>query len=279
MNELLSSINIRNSFFIYSHNLTTSPHDNQHSTYTLEQYEIYYLISGNVVYQVQNHSYTLSPGDLLIINNKEMHRPYFTSDSSYERIIIFFRPEFCSHYSHEGYPLLQYFERKKPGSFNLLPSQFIEQHQLIRYFNEIEEHQRSGLPESSILIELTFIRLIIEINRIITAHIQAFELEGDSNAKIEQIINYIHQHLYTPLTLQHIEDRFFINRYYFSHLFKRTTGCSFKQYIIHKRIAKAIELLKLSVPPSEVCRLTGFQDYSNFYKTFKKITGSSPANY
>ncbi|NQX62680.1 helix-turn-helix domain-containing protein [Paenibacillus qinlingensis] len=277
MNEKLTSFWLKNGAFSYTHSITQNPHDEQHRSYMLDCYEIYYLISGSVNYQVEDQTYSLSPGDLLIITNKEMHRPYFTSDSSYERIIIFFTPEFCQHYHHESYPILHYFERKKPGSSNRIPSKLVEQ--LGGYFTDMEEHHRSNQPASQVLIELTFIRLLIHLNDIIATHLHTSQLEGEYNAKIEHIVTYIHNNLYHELTLQHIEDTFFINRYYFSHLFKKVTGYSFKQYVIHKRIAKAIELLKLSVPPTEVCKMTGFEDYSNFYKAFKRITGVSPAGY
>jgi Response regulator containing CheY-like receiver domain and AraC-type DNA-binding domain len=279
MTETLTSVSLHNGNFSYHRTLTRTPHDGQHYSYTQDCYEIYYLVSGNVIYQVEDRSYTLNPGDMIILNNREMHRPYFASDSEYERIIIFFTPEFCSHYSLGGYSLLQYFERKKPGSFNWLPSRLVEQAQLVRFFSEIEEHQRSGHPARGLLIETAFIRLLVQINDVISSQVLPTALDGDYNARIEQIVSYIHQHLYEPLALQHIEEQFHINRYHFSHLFKRMTGSSFKQYITHKRIAKAIELLKLHFPPGEVCTMTGFEDYSNFYKAFKKFTGVSPANY
>ncbi|MGG1517584.1 AraC family transcriptional regulator [Paenibacillus oryzisoli] len=278
MNRVLTEIKLRNDTFSYTHAVMESPNDSRFNIHTHRQrYEIYYLISGSVDYQVEDQTYSLSPGDLLIINNKESHRPYFTSEASYERILIFFSPEFCSHYNQETYAILQYFERKKAGSFNRLPGKMVEQ--LAGYFSDMEELQRSHHPARNLLIEMTFIRLLIHLNEIVSANIHTFELEMDYNAKIEQILDYMHTNMYRPLTLQTIEDLFFINRHYFSHLFKKTTGFSFKQYIIHKRITKAIELLKMSVPPSEVCRMTGFEDYSNFYKAFKKSTGTSPARY
>ncbi|MBM7565817.1 helix-turn-helix domain-containing protein [Paenibacillus sacheonensis] len=279
MTETIAAVSLRNGDFTYQRTLTRSPHDDQHHTYMQARYEIYYLVSGNVIYQVEDRNYTLNPGDIIILNNREMHRPYFASDSEYERIILFFTPEFCSPYSHGDYSLLQYFERKKPGSFNWLPSRLVEQAQLARFFSEIEEHQRSGHPARDLMIETAFIRLLIRINDVIASQVLPTALDGDYNARIEQIVSYIHQHLYKPLTLQHIEEQFHMNRYHFSHLFKRMTGFSFKQYITHKRIAKAIELLKLRFPPGEVCAMTGFEDYSNFYKAFRKITGVSPANY
>ena len=277
--KTLSYIKLRNGSFSYSHTLTENPNDNQHTTYTLDRYEIYYLISGDVVYQVEGQSYNLKPGDLLIINNKEIHRPYFTSDESYERILLFFKPEFCSHYSNEDYSILQYFDRKKPGCFNLVESNLVEAENLVNYFHTIEKYIKENLPQSKTLIELTFIQLLIHINEIIASHKDSFTLKFDYNKKIEQIIFYINDNLYSQLSLNEISKTFYINKYYFSHQFKKITGVSFKEYIINKRVAKAIELLKLSIPPSEVFIQAGFKDYSSFYKAFKKIVGVSPSRY
>lgn len=279
MTETLVSIKLRNGAFSYTHTLTTNPNDNQHRSYMLDCYEIYYLISGNVVYQVEGQNYQLKPGDLLIINNKEMHRPYFSSDESYERILIFFSPEFCSHYSSEEYSILQYFERKRPGRFNRLSSDLAAKENLAQYFIDIERYIQDQLPQSKTLVEITFIKLLTHVNEIISSHKTSFDVDFDYNTKLEQIISFINNNLYRSIPLSEIEETFFINRFYFSHLFKKITGFSFKEYVIRKRISKAAELLKLAVPPSEACRLTGFEDYSNFYKAFKRIMGVSPSKY
>lgn len=279
MKENLCSTKLRNGSFSYTHTVTKSPNNGQHQTYTLNCYEIYYLVSGNVSYQVENKKYELNAGDLLIINNKEAHRPYFTSDESYERIIIFFTPEFCSHYNSEEYPILQYFEKRKPGAFNRLVNALLKKENISGYFDRMEQLIRSDLPQNKTLIELTFIELLIKVNEIIALNNDLFDLEFDYNKKVEQIISFINNHLYCPLTLNEIENKFYINKYYFSHLFKKITGVSFKEYVMNKRVAKAGELLKLSIPPSKVSEMVGFEDYSNFYKAFKKIEGVAPSKY
>lgn len=274
------SINLRNNSFSYAHTITTDPNNNQHKTYTLDCYEVYYLISGSVTYHVEGMEHELTPGDLLIINNKEVHRPYFTSDESYERVLIFFSPEFCSHYCNDEYKLLKYFENRKPGSFNRIPKELLQKENVAYYFESIEELIKSNLPENKILIEITFIELLIKINAIIMENIRdLFNVEFDSNEKVEQTINYINNNLYRQLTLNEIEEKFYINKYYFSHLFKKVTGFSFKEYLTNKRVAKAAELIKLSIPASEASVKVGFNDYSNFYKAFKRITGVAPSKY
>ncbi len=279
MEQMMAHINLRNGALSYSRYKTDNPNDNQHHSYVAKHYQLYYLIAGSVVYQVEGQGYRLNPGDLVILNNKEVHRPYFESDESYERILLFFNPELCRHYCSKEFDLLQLFERKKPGSFNRLPGELMDKEKIEGFFREMESHSASQLPQSSLLIELTFIRLLVYIHELAANHPHALDLKYDYHEKLEQIIMYINDNLDLALTLDGIEQTFHMNKYYFSHLFKKVTGVSFKQYVINKRLSKAADLLKLSISPTEAARLTGFEDYSNFYRAFKKMTGMSPSSY
>ena len=64
-----------------------------------------------------------------------------------------------------------------------------------------------------------------------------------------------------------------------SHLFKRETGSTIFQYILVKRIAMAREFLSMGTSVAETCVQSGFGDYANFIRTFKKITGYSPGHF
>ena len=64
---------------------------------------------------------------------------------------------------------------------------------------------------------------------------------------------------------------------YFSALFKKETGETFKEYVDRLRFDYARNLIlhsRLSV--SEVCRESGFADYPNFIRRFKERFGTSP---
>jgi len=279
MQQSLAEIRLRNGAFIYTRRTTDKPHNSQHHTYMLNCYQLFYLVSGNVEYQVEGACYPLNPGDLIILNKKELHRPYFASEDSYERVLLFFRPEFCVHYCDEQYDLLRYFERKKPGSFNRLPGELVMAEGLHRYFEEMEAHERSGLPERGLLIELTFVRLLVHLNQLVSAYPGSIDFRYDTHEKLDLIMTFVHDNLHRNVPLDEIESRFHINKYYFSHLFKKATGSSFKKYVTMKRLAKAAELLKLSVAPSEAARRAGFEDYSNFYKAFTGMMGVPPSKY
>ena len=52
-----------------------------------------------------------------------------------------------------------------------------------------------------------------------------------------------------------------------------------QQYIIEKRLTQAKKLLRMGKPPIDVCFLCGFNNYSNFSRTFSKHLKLSPKQY
>ena len=96
---------------------------------------------------------------------------------------------------------------------------------------------------------------------------------------IIDILKYINVNLQKKITLDILEAEFHINKYYICHLFKKNTGFTVIEYIIYKRIMRAEELLISGTPIIDVSSQVGFGDYTNFYKSFKKILGISPKKY
>ena len=68
----------------------------------------------------------------------------------------------------------------------------------------------------------------------------------------------------------------FISKYYLCHLFKLETGISIYQYLTIKRIYYANQLLNTGIPATEACFKAGFNDYSTFYRAYKKVLKKSP---
>jgi len=99
------------------------------------------------------------------------------------------------------------------------------------------------------------------------------------DVKIVEILDYINNHLHEQITLDSLEEKFYVSKYYLCHLFRKNTGVTVGEYIAYKRILKAKELLIRGTPVLETCHAVGFRDYSNFYKTFRRLEGVSPREY
>ena len=83
-------------------------------------FEIYFLISGMVTYIIEGKSYTLKPWDIVLINNKELHKPIINHGSIYERIVIWVNPDFISKISTPHSDLNMCFESTLKNKYNLL---------------------------------------------------------------------------------------------------------------------------------------------------------------
>jgi len=71
-----------------------------------------------------------------------------------------------------------------------------------------------------------------------------------------------------------------MNPTYFSTFFKKYNGLSPIDYIIRKRITRAIEFLRATDKTIlEISGICGFNNSANFNKMFKKITGTTPSSY
>ena len=88
--------------------------------------------------------------------------------------------------------------------------------------------------------------------------------------------DYIDKHITEEITLKELENAIHHNGTYISRCVKKISGLTIQQYIIAKRIALACKLLKEGCSASEACFRSGFNNYSNFSRTFTKQAGKSP---
>ena len=98
----------------------------------------------------------------------------------------------------------------------------------------------------------------------------------EERSSIRAIIEYINKNLFSDMTLDSICSKFFINKSHINRLFKEVTGSTVWEYVILKRLVAAKQLIKDGVKASAAAEMTGFRDYSNFYRAYKAHFGISP---
>ncbi|WP_409342007.1 helix-turn-helix domain-containing protein [Paenibacillus sp. MBLB4367] len=97
---------------------------------------------------------------------------------------------------------------------------------------------------------------------------------------IRMACDYIREHYRDSFTLTEISERFGMSASYFSTQFKRTTGCSFIEYVNAIRIGKAKELLmRHNVMVYEVAHEVGFATVQYFNKIFKNAVRMTPGEF
>ncbi len=263
--------------FDYLHSVATPPEDVPIELHDF--FEFYYFLSGDMIFYIEGQAYTMNPGDILIINNDELHRATPRSDEAYERIVIHFNRPFLEGFSAGDYHIIDFLTKRKLGHANLIKADQIDTKPLFSILQRIEAAVNDNSLYTFTLVKTYFIQLLVEMSRLY--------VDGDTNIitpkhydeRTTSILKYINNNLDQKLSLKELEDLFFINKYYLCHVFKKNTGFTVFEYISNKRIMKAKQLLSRGVPVIEACYAVGFSDYSNFYKVFKRVTGIPPKQF
>lgn len=249
-----------------------------------ERFEIYFFISGNVNYFIEKKIYTLKKGNLLIMNSHEIHKPSFSPGAPYERITVHFEPDIASRLSSPSFDLLNCFSNRSTGEQNLIPLNSVQCDEIMHLFGKLEAIDNSVSDGSDVLKLAAFLELLVYINRVFLNNSCSISAQGHGISrtvpdKLVPVLDYIDSHLDGDLSLEALEKHFYINRFYMTRLFKRITSSSLHEYIIYKRLSKAKMLLSQGLSVTEACQGSGFNDYSNFLRTFKRTVGVSPGQF
>lgn len=103
---------------------------------------------------------------------------------------------------------------------------------------------------------------------------------GLPKSKLQQAISYINEHLTENLSLKDISNVVGMSPFYFTNLFKQSTGMTAYQYVVYHRIERAKQLLhKQGLSIAEVSEQVGFKSQSHFANVFRKYTHKTPKMY
>jgi len=253
-----------------------------------QEYEFHYhdfnkiiiFLSGKVTYLIEGKAYYLNPWDILLVNNHDVHKPIIDSSETYERIIIWANSDFINNHNYDDCDLSTCFKLAKEKSFNLMRLNANLQENLKYIISSLESSISSKDFGSKLLSNSFFIQLIIYLNRL---HLGNMYITDKNSLKydkgIEEILKYINHNLSEDLSIELLCQKFFISRYYLMHKFKNETGYTLYNYILQKRLFMAKELIKSGETITKTSIQCGFNDYSSFLRSFKKLFNKSPRDF
>lgn len=244
-----------------------------------DRFEIYFFISGNVNYFIEKKVYPLHYGDLLIMNSHEIHKPFFLPGEPYERVVIHFDPSIPQALSSPSFDLLNCFINRPAGEQNLIRLSRKQCDEIMILFGRMEALKNETSNGEGILKLAAFLELLVFINRAYTSTLPSGGNTPNVPEKLVPVLDYIDLNLENDLSLEFLEKHFFMNRFHMIRLFKQVTNSSLHEYILFKRISRAKKLLSEGCNVTEACTRSGFNDYSNFLRMFRKTVGSSPGQY
>ena len=242
-------------------------------------YEVYFFLSGSVQYNIENRSYLLTSGDVLLISPMELHQPMFGAEHKvYERIVLWVDKQFLESFSLPGQSFTHCFDTTRPGHTNLLRPEGVARQFLEFLLTQLLAEQDSTDRYQEISSMSYLAQILIALNRL-AAQSPRQESVPVSSSAVYNVLGYINEHYSEDLTLDKLAAQFFISKYHLSREFQRLVGTSVHRYIVQKRLVMAKQMLSEGKPSSEVYQHCGFGDYSNFDRAFKAEYQISPKDY
>lgn len=234
-------------------------------------YEVYHLLEGRVDYWVEGRILSMEPGDLLLINPQELHRPIIEPGTQgYERIVLWINKDYLEGLS----PALR---ACFDGHTHLLRLTASQRSAVTARLGELVREFYSTDPCAACAAQGIFLQFMAQLNRLAG---KSHSEEGRAlSALVQKALNYISDNISGELSLEKIAGACFVSKYYLSHAFTKEVGVSVYRYILLRRLLLARQLLAAGESASAVCRSCGFSDYTSFYRAFKSEYGTSPRAY
>ena len=84
-------------------------------------------------------------------------------------------------------------------------------------------------------------------------------------------VRYLDQHFLKEIGVEDLARTFHMSKSSLNKFFQKQLNTTCHQYILKKRLALAVSLIRQDVPLKTVAVQSGFGDYSSFFRAFKKM--------
>ncbi len=226
-----------------------------------------YTKAGNGLLRYRGKSYALSPGQAFLIDCNEYH--YYETDKS--RLWEIAWLHFNGGSSHSYAELIL----KNSGPVLLLKEDSIIPDML----EHILQLHRKRDTRSDILSSKGIVDMLTELmlagfskeNRPDAPHAPSYILEA---------INTMERRCCERITLDQLAADFNVSKFHLTREFKKYTGYSPNEYLIHMRLSLAKDMLKYSaLSIEEIAYQSGFNHVSFFIKTFRQKEDATPLEF
>lgn len=251
--------------------------------HTHEYFQIYFISKGSLVHYVENESAHLSHGDMFIIPPSKTHFISPTPDT------VFYSFSFMEDFLTDQYStnkLTKTFLRSlrtdektyiKPrislSSGEILYVESIMAHILNEFNNKPLAYYDTIQSYAQVLVTMLAREYFEKTNHGISEHFE------NTKQFVLHCVEYIENNFTDTISLNEISKKSAMSKSTFCSLFTQITGQSFNNYLNMCRIKMATEYIRQGYKITAIYGICGYNDFSTFYRNFKKIMGISPQDY
>ena len=240
------------------------------------EWEMFYVDSGEVNCISESDSRMLKAGDVVFHRPNTLHNTVCNGKRSATMFNVLF---LCDS------PSIEFFNSKSfsvpDGAVKALKELMQEcsaTYKISEYPILLRDDAPCGGEQMArILLERLLLLLIRECEEICFKSTMSIASLESSNGFIDEICNYMREHIYGKLSLDNLTQRFHFGKSFLCEQFKRSTGSPPISYYLDLKLNEAKRLLREDdLTVSEISEMLGFESNEYFSRYFKKRVGHSP---
>lgn len=230
-----------------------------------EYIEMHRIISGNALFQIDQRQISAAPGDIIVVNSNELHSGYTTSVPYVSQVVIMAPEEMAKGFGRQHY------------RFNSI---ITNNGRLLELFDRFFDEAKTKSIGYKQMSRAILTEILVNLSRYEADDIlpkKEFVLRRKALTRLEPVLQFIEAHYSEKLTVKELAKMLCLSEDRFAHLFRDGVKRSPLQYINEIRLNKAMALLQTGeYTVTDVAQATGFSDYNNFGRLFRKQYGVTP---
>ncbi len=240
---------------------------------------IEYYRKGDTDIHIEGNIYNISEGDVVMLNPDELHVTMRNDGCYIEKIVLHVGDTLLHQFGGDRTVFLDTIAKKTKGKGNVISADTVKKLHIDEKLENSLCYAKSNTMEAQILLTCTVVEILSQLSKLVQNGDDSNLNTATSNNKVNQIIDYINRHYTEELTLDTLSDKFHFSKYYISHLFKDYVGVSPYDYLIVRRLYNCNNLIRNNYTVKEACFMVGFNNYSNFYRLYKKHFKITPQEF
>lgn len=231
-------------------------------------YEFEFIVGGECEFVINGKIYGGKMGDMFIFNLSDFHNIRLKSDKlevyTLQFVIDYINDTLLSYLLHNEAKKLT-FKGESLETITYLLELFTKEFQKSRTFHQ--EYAKS-------LLNAIMVNTCRQLEKITETPAEA------ANNPIKLAANYMQLNFQENITIADVADYAGVTQAYLSKLFVKHMSMGPKQYLTRLRLDYATKMLEFSDQSiTEICYLSGFGDFSVFWRAFTNRYGCSPRDY
>ncbi|MCR2804307.1 AraC family transcriptional regulator [Paenibacillus soyae] len=243
-----------------------------------KQLELLLVLDGKLDVYLEEDSYFMRAGDLLIIGDSELHRDRSSKELDY--IVLQFDLE--QFFDHSSIPYIRYFSESQvplsKANYIFKENEAIKA-QAAACIEEILKEASRKETGYELAVSIGIKQILLLLLRGDTRKILV-EQDNFDKVRLKPVLDYVENHLTDRIQVEEVCKIANMSYYYFVKYFKKTIGLSFTEYVNYRKVKWAERiLLTKDLSISEVGERIGMPNMAHFYKMFKKYNDCSPKQF